>query len=441
MASEDYMRHWSDVCKEMPHLRAFEVPGPDHFQNNEPARHYSFDKPWSVASEQPSFVIHSSGTTGNPKPLVWSHRATSRFVHEKAQDLLSAPADLKYISLEAVHSKYLVNPLPLCWGAALFYHVYIAIMADTINIWLPSSSPFPMDADSVDRTTQLIPQSLPSPMPKVSLMVIPTVLRELSARPESVARLRDTYYRVAYLGAPLDEATGDALVEQGVSLYSLIASTETALYPTLTVDSKDWKYFRIPPEGSRLVVGYALEYFAEGDKYELVINKLPDDPRPCFHSCPNDDVFHTKDLWQAVPGRAGLWQGVGRVDDFVKIANLIKFNAVQIERGLDKHTDVIQGSVVAGDGRTKPFVMIQPTQSLRALGQKGMLDRIEALFQEANKNIFHEAHLTRELVLITDESKPIRRTAKGTVDRRNTLAMYEHEIDALYADLQNGQVK
>jgi len=433
MAARDQMLHWDGVRAEMSSVRALEIPELEYFLNKDPKRRYTYNKPWSAGADQTSFIVHSSGSTGNPKPLPWSHRALYKGVYEGLQHHISAPEDLKFTMLGTFHNAYMVNPLPLCWGASIFMHVHVAVMTGLVNILLPTSAPFSVPPEYMDHVTRLVPKFLPSPKPKLVLVIVPTALCSLAQDPSYVANLRDTYDTILFVGAPLDYATGDALVEQGVTIYSSLASTDAGVYPLLNVDRKDWKYLRLPPQDNPRAHGFALEHFADGDKFEVVIHRQPNEGRPCFLLNPGIDVYHTRDLWQAVPNRPGFYQGVGRVDDFVKIASLTKFNAVEIERGLDRNSEVIQGSLVAGDGRPKPFVIIQPTEDTRALGREKMMDRIEGLLEQANRGVFHEVHLKRELVIITDEDKPIKRTAKGTIDRRTTLAMYQSEIDALYS--------
>jgi acyl-coenzyme A synthetase/AMP-(fatty) acid ligase len=146
---------------------------------------------------------------------------------------------------------------------------------------------------------------------------------------------------------------------------------------------------------------------------------------------PDLDTYHTKDLWKAVPGREGYWATAGRVDDFVKLASLTKFNAIEIEQIINRDPR-IAACIVGGDAQQKPFVLVQLLDDSSRPNSTN-LDDIWPSLAEANKHVFSEAQLWRDLVLFTTPDRPIKKTAKGTVDRRNTIQMYNREVEELYA--------
>ena len=269
---------------------------------------------------------------------------------------------------------------------------------------------------------------------KNGIVFVPDVLRETANRfPDSLKH----YDWVGYAGAPLDHTTGDK-VSQWARVQSLMGATETGIYPFLLNDPADWKIHRFHPT----LHSFYFEHFAD-DLHELCIKRQPQDPRPCFLMDPHCEVYHSKDLWRPVAGREGFWSTAGRVDDFVKLSTMTKFNAIEIEQILDRNPD-IEKSLVAGDARMTPFAIVQLANASHLdLSREGQLDRIASALGEANRVITSEARLARDLILLTDQERPIKRTGKGTVDRRNTISMYQGQIDEMYEkagykSLQNG---
>ena len=54
--------------------------------------HYHFDKTFEQARSEPLVVLHTSGTTGLPKPIIWTHDWAASFARERQ---LSPPPGFK----------------------------------------------------------------------------------------------------------------------------------------------------------------------------------------------------------------------------------------------------------------------------------------------------------------------------------------------------------
>ena len=58
------------------------VPNCDVLFNNENP-HYDFEKTFATAKKEPLVILHTSGTTGFPKPIVWSHEYASAYIRAR----------------------------------------------------------------------------------------------------------------------------------------------------------------------------------------------------------------------------------------------------------------------------------------------------------------------------------------------------------------------
>jgi len=54
-------------------IRVLELPGVDELLDAESTPPYPFDKTWESAVNEPFCILHTSGTTGVPKPISWTH--------------------------------------------------------------------------------------------------------------------------------------------------------------------------------------------------------------------------------------------------------------------------------------------------------------------------------------------------------------------------------
>lgn len=86
---------------------------------------------------------------------------------------------------------------------------------------------------------------------------------------------------------------------------------------------------------------------------------------------------------------------------------------------------------IGGQGRPKPFLLVEWKPHM-PLSQKEKEAIIASLLQEVNKRCSDLVKLTSGLVLFTRPDKPLVRTVKGTVSRRESERLYEEEIDHLY---------
>lgn len=54
-------------------MKVLTIPETDVLLQSEPVPRYAYDKTFEEASGEPFCVLHTSGSTGNPKPIVWKH--------------------------------------------------------------------------------------------------------------------------------------------------------------------------------------------------------------------------------------------------------------------------------------------------------------------------------------------------------------------------------
>lgn len=333
-------------------------------------------------------------------------------------DSLNEPKDGKLASEAKWRDRTLVQAMPMSWVGGLIPTMCCPLYLDSTSVILPATAPQPMTPAYIDQVYEMTGITVGT--------FVPNLLKQLVKTPSYFDHLK-RFEMVGFAGAPLDEAVGD-LLSSFTRVQSTIGSTDMGLYPVLLSNEAGWKYLRF----HKTVGSYRLEYFAD-DLYELVIDREPDENRPAFIREPKLRVFHTRDLFRQHPTLPDYWKPSGRADDFVKLASMTKFNAITIESIIDRHPNV-HASLVAGDARKTPFVIVEPTIEAREAGQD-MRDLMWPALQETNKTINDEAQLRRDFLIITDPDMPMLKTAKGTLQRRDILLKYADKIEELYASI------
>ena len=266
----------------------------------------------------------------------------------------------------------------------------------------------------------------------------PFLIREFCQQPDMLQRLRTMEF-VQWAGAPLDEATGNALC-QHVTLCPAFGTTECGPYVTnICDDLVDWPYLWFRD-------GQGIELQPRTDSlFELVFRKQSGAFwQQIFILYPELEVYATKDLFQKHPSKDYLWLYSGRLDDMVILSNGQNVPVSNMEEVIMRHP-AIQQALVGGEGRNRPFLILQLADNkyVQAEDPNTLLSSVWPAVEAANESCPEFAKLSKELTIFSSPKKPFLQAAKESLRRRETLALYEPEIDALYmktdtSDLQAG---
>ena len=259
----------------------------------------------------------------------------------------------------------------------------------------------------------------------------PYLLEDLCRDPNMLERVRKLKY-VHYAGAPLSQRAGNA-ISQHVKLVSAMGSTEAGPYFVRIHDEMGsaWNYHSFCPS-----IGLEFEHRTK-DLYEPVFRKKKGLERwqQIFFVYPQLETFPTKDLMRKHATKPDLWAYAGRTDDLIILSLGECLHASSMEATIH-NSPFVRSAIIGGEGRKKPFLMVELTDEAEALGRGTdaavLLDRIWPAAQEANQQCSEPVRLSRNLTILMKTSKPFARTAKGTVARRESLVLYAAEIDELY---------
>ncbi|KAI1118275.1 hypothetical protein F5Y14DRAFT_258240 [Nemania sp. NC0429] len=381
---------------------------------------FTFDE----IGHKPCMGLHTSGTSGHPKPIYWNHAAILSVTIPFDFSTLPQPPKRPHLLYETLQGNNVFVPFPLYHFAGIGM-LFRSLMADS-TIVLPaagtglSPTSFAKMLEASSSTSALTPPSILEAMLNDPLMLA------------AVSKLK----HVAYSGGPLNPILGEKLAKLLPHMFPLYGCTEGAgPYLESTGDNTYWYGMKFINLGNRM------EEVMPG-LYELVITRtdLINRTQAYFHNCPHLEVFRTADLFAPIEGSDGWWTFRGRIDNWIAMSNGLKMDPTDIENAISARPEV-KGALVAGSHRFRLCLLIElrPESVPKCEEERQKtLDALWPTINEANKAAPKFGRVPRELVIFTSPDKPFSRASKGTIQRRLSIADYDGEIEELYAKAEEG---
>ncbi|KAJ4347545.1 hypothetical protein N0V95_005329 [Ascochyta clinopodiicola] len=341
------------------------------------------------------FIIHSSGSTGLPKPIYQPQRSciANYGIH----------MDMKaFITLPLYHNHGICN---------FFRAIYSGKCIHIYNADLPLTQPY---------LTSILRQH-----DFEIFYGVPYALKLLAETDEGIGLLQQLKI-VMYGGSACPDTLGNLLVDKGVKLVGHYGATEVGqLMTSFRPDGdKAWNYVRESPKLQPF-----LKWIPQGPNlYECTV--LPGWPSKVASNRP-DGSYATKDLFEPHPTIEKAWKYVARLDDTIVLVNGEKFNPVMMEGTIRSHKAVTE-TVVFGTAR--PYLGMLVVSSPATIGLSGdeIIDQIWPVIEEANRSAEAYARMTRHMIRVLPHDCQFPRTDKGSIIRQAFYKQFASEIENAY---------
>ncbi|KAI1128311.1 hypothetical protein F5Y10DRAFT_240709 [Nemania abortiva] len=372
----------------------------DYYRKDAPVFVRYYDAEYE--SKKIAVILHSSGSTGLPKPIWLSHSScTAAFaVNMDMRSLLTSPL---------FHSHG-------------FYEVFRSIFSRK-TIYLANYS-LPLTRQNLLKMLEYVKPEL--------FHCVPYVVK-LLAESDAGIRALAMVKLVLFAGSSCPDDLGDLLVSRGVNLVANYGATETGRLMNSARPPGDryWNYLRILPPARPFVLmdevapGLYECVALDGLKSKSTVNS--DDP---------PGSFRTRDLFAPHATEPGLWKYVCRLDDRFTLINGEKVLPISIE-GRIRQEECVKEAVVFGEGKSYPGALVFRADAAAHMSDEEFLEAVWPAVEAANSRAETFSRIPKELVVVLPADTAYPRTDKGTFIRVPTYRQFEREIESAYEKFEN----
>ena len=353
-----------------------------------------------VEKEWPLAILHSSGSTGLPKPIYLSHRRL----------LMKIPAPKGQTEF---------NTFPFFHGYGSW--VVVHGMMDRKTIYMSNPS-LPVTADYVIEVLHVVGPNV--------LHVVPYTM-ELLAQTERGIDAMKRCQRVVFSGSGAPDDLGNDLVAKGVNVETLWGATEIGGLGSSfnrAPGDNSWDYIRMSPPVAKYIWMKPL-----GDNtYECIylhgleslVASNSDDPPKSFHS---------KDIFVKHP-KVDAWKHVGRLDDRLTLINGEKVLPVPME-GRIRQDPLIRECCIFGTGKSIPGIFVFRNDDSRNMSDEDFIDAVWPTVQKANAQAESFSHISKETIVPFGAEVDYPRTDKESIKRSQIYRVFADDMETMYEKL------
>ncbi|PYH79588.1 hypothetical protein BO82DRAFT_376359 [Aspergillus uvarum CBS 121591] len=292
------------IVHDAPHIQTIDIPDLEEFLRDTEAEPVTSSKTWDEGKNDPWLVFHNLGTTGNPKPVTWTHRMMASI------DMMAASPSIKDSMVHRVANHRPFAPIPSLYLTGMMFIFAATAYVNMTAVLGPSAAFSPATIISVFQSTHIDGTLLP-----------PALIDGLCLSDAGLAALRSLNLLI-YAGAPL------------------AAKSAALLTPYI-------------PMAINMQQGAAFEPRTADGLHELVFvrdttSEDTDDELVIFQTYLHPTRFMTHDLWRPHPVHKNLWQIVGRTDDYVPSRR----------PEITAHP-AVKATLIGGHGLAKPVLLVQ----------------------------------------------------------------------------------
>ncbi|KAI1346772.1 hypothetical protein F5Y01DRAFT_264280 [Xylaria sp. FL0043] len=398
---------------------------------NNRAEKYPYTKTYEDAAFDPYTVLHTSGTTGDPKPIIFNHAISKSFYLQKSlPDVEGRPHT--HLSYPGIGTRIFLPTSPF-HALSSIYGLSLSVLGGGVMVLPYRNRGLLVTDPMLDVFTYA----------KAKYAVMMPHYMEAVARkhnPEDYAK----HFEIVYFG-------GGELTQQTRSTWAKYTriencwgSTEVGFPPQLKPDvgDHDYVYFDMVHSGlefREVKMDDNLDGATSAKIHEMVQVWSPESAKYSAYfarqgttskSRPPYPDFHVGDLWSPHPDPKKsryAWRFAGRKDDLITLAAGINLHTGPIERALTAHSQV-KAAIVLGTNHLQPLVILElvPNTPPNAVQEiwKSVLEPLNPRLQSHSR--IANTHM---LVVPTDG---LIRTPKGTISRKKSENKFSKEIEAVY---------
>ncbi|OOF95586.1 hypothetical protein ASPCADRAFT_507410 [Aspergillus carbonarius ITEM 5010] len=350
----------------------------------------------AIEAKHICWIIHSSGSTGHPKPIYQTHSGA-----------------LKNYANNFGLRGFITLPLFHAHGISCLFRA----MHSQKLIYMYSAN-LPLTAPNLLSTLKEHPEI-------EILYAVPYALKLLAESDEGLQKMARLEL-VMFGGSACPKPIGDKLVQNGVRLVSHYGTTETGQLMTSfrERDDLDWDYVRPGPS----LLPYLRWEEQMAGIFELCV--LEGWPSKVASNRP-DNSYATKDLFEKHPTKANAWRYYARLDDTLVLENGEKANPLIIE-GVARNDPNVAEAIAFGANKPRLGLFLVPATNSQCKTEAALIETIFPAIERCNAELPAYAYISRDMIHVLPPDAAYRKTDKGTVIRSAFYRDYQEQIDQIY---------
>ncbi|KAJ7695061.1 L-aminoadipate-semialdehyde dehydrogenase [Mycena rosella] len=357
-------------------------------------------------TSRPAVILHSSGSTGFPKPVFITHYGL--------------------IANVAINqNKPGFSTLPVYHGYGHFAICILIVFQFPMHVCNKTGhalpAPSPLTSANICAVLALSP-------PVTQCFAVPYVIKLLGETPEGTAALA-SFDIVGYAGAAVPDDLGTRLVAAGVNLLSIYGTTETGGLLNsgreMSTD-KQWNWLR----ASGLILDYLVMEPRGENTFEAVVK---DGYPPKIETNRPDGSYATKDLFVRHHTHENWYKYIGRLDDTLVQTLGEKTNPVPIELCIRGNSPYVAEAIVFGAGKPQTGCLILPSDLAKGLSHAEIMEKVWPVVEQANAQAPTHSRLLPEMIEILPHGTEIPIATKMSILRPACYAKFKDIIEGIYA--------
>ncbi|KAJ7089700.1 L-aminoadipate-semialdehyde dehydrogenase [Mycena belliarum] len=349
-------------------------------------------------ADRPAVILHSSGSTGFPKPVYVTHYGliANVAINQNKPGFSTLPVYHGYGHFSIFRCMYSTQPITL-------FPPHLPLTSANICAVLAESPPVTL------------------------CFAVPYVIKLLGETSEGTAALA-SFDIVSYAGAALPDDLGNRLVAAGVNLLSIYGTTETGGLLNSGRDmasDKNWNWLR----ASGLILDYLVMEPRGDHTVEAVIK---DGYPPKIETNRPDGSYATKDLFLCHPEHDNWYKYIGRLDDTLVQTLGEKTNPVPMELCIRGNSPYVAEAIVFGAGRPQTGCLILPSDLAKDLSHAEIMEKVWPVVEQANAQAPTHSRLLPDMIEILPHGTEVPVATKMSILRPACYAKFKDVIDGIY---------
>ncbi|KAI2629465.1 acetyl-CoA synthetase-like protein [Xylaria nigripes] len=396
------------------------------------AEWYPYTKTYEEAANDPYLYIHTSGTTGDPKPVMFNHAMVHTIQAQKFLPKVEGRSHVSEIFVQGNGDRVILLGAP--------YHVMSALTGQMMAVLGGTIIVLPYRSRSIALSDPIADIFTCSKI--VGGFVAPQFMEVVAKSPNADACIKQFKW-IAFGGGELSQFAWGKW-----SKYTRVrnswGATDGGYPPQLDADPEDHEYiyFDMVHSGVEFREVKLEDYSDSAAKlYEMVLTWTPISAPYSAHfvrealrlkSAPPFADHHVGDLWTPHPDPKKshyAWRFAGRLDDVITLASAINVNTGSIEKELRTHS-LVNAALVVGNKHLQPLALLElvpGTKDPEAAAQEVWRSVLEPL-NAKNQSC---ARIASTHLLVVPTAGFVR-TAKGSISKVKSERKFTKEIEEIY---------